>query len=347
MSLKNSLKTVFIGMIVSILALSLLFANEQNYVNSIKKANYAEKNIIELQNQIPSQANEGKLVHFSNLAGSSQKLSDDIISIPNTIALIRTTEMYQWQEIKTTNNGNQYRKEWHRELINSNNFEKVEYKNPKNFRYKPKEIYAKNIYFGKFYLSAELVNKIKTVTKIQQLPYNSKFKIYNGFYFTGKDYDKPQIGDQKLFYSYIPSGIQLSIIAKQTGNLLEPMHTKYGDIAIISNGTKSSNEMLNEYRKNNTNDCWLIRGILILILFIGLNIVIQPLVNSVGKIPLIGATTQYAAQFLTVILALAIGTITIALCWLVVRPEIAIPAILLSTITIISLRKKKKIIIQP
>ena len=346
MALKNSLKTVFIGLIVFISALFLLFANEQNYVNSIKKANYTEKNVIELQNQTPSQANEGNLVYISGLAGSTQKLNDEILSIPNAIALIRTTEMYQWQEVKTTNNGYQYKKEWNSTLINSDNFEKLEYKNPKKFQYSPKEIYAKNVYFGRFYLSSYIVKKIKTINKMQQLPYNSNFKIYNGFYFTGKDYDKPQIGDQKLFYSYIPSGIRLSIIAKQTGNLLEPMHSKYGDIVIISNGNKSLNEMLNEYRHNNANNCWIIRGILLLILFLGLNLIIQPLVNSIGKIPIIGATTQFAAQFITIILTFAIGAITISLCWLAVRPEIAVPAIILSIITIISLKKKKKIVIE-
>lgn len=346
MSHQKGKTPVIIGFVLFIISFVTLFCNEQNYVNSIKKANFAEQNAIELKSNYISPANDGKLVQLANSVYSNQILADGILTIPKAIALIRTTEMYQWEEYTTNNDGYQYRKNWNSFLINSDNFEKIEHKNPKKFKYEPKNIYAKNIGFGKFYLSENIVKKINQINKIQNLPYNSNFKTYNGFYFTGKDFDNPQIGDQKLFYSYIPSGIKLSIIAKQSGNHLEPMPSKVGDIAIVSNGTKNLTEMLKEYRNANSSNTWGIRGIGLILMFIGLNLIIQPIVNFTGKIPILGEITQFAALFTTIIISIALTAITISLGWLTYRPEISIPIIIIAIITIILQKRKKKIVIE-
>ena len=201
-------------------------------------------------------------------------------------------------------------------------------------KYEPKNLYAHNIGLGKFYLSEDIIKNINSITKITQLPYNSNYKIYNGFYFTGSDYDNPQIGDQKLIYSYIPSGITLSIIAKQSGNHLETMNSKYGDFSIVMNGTKDL-----------SNSTWLIRCISLLFMFLGLNLLIQPLVNLGNSIPVLGELTQMAALMSTIIITISLGTLLISLAWLLFRPEIAVLLIIISILTLISLKKKKKVII--
>ncbi len=342
----NGCAGIGIGLILFVVSILFLFFNEQNFVNLIKLTDYVRKNAIELTSQIPSPANNNKLVQISGIVNSNQNLSDGIISLPNSIALKRTTEIYQWQEIYNSNNQNyQYKKEWDSHLTNSDSFEKKEYQNPKTYKYKPLEIYAKNANLGKFYLSEEIIKKINSTVKLQQLPYNNKFKIYNGFYFTGKDYDNPNIGDEKLFYSYIPSGKKLSIIAKQSGNQLVPMNTKYGNLIIIIDGINNLDQTLAKYHSNNSSNTWKVRGIFLLLMFLGLNIMLQPIVNITDRVPILGEITQFTIILSTIVMTIALGTITIAFSWLAVRPEIAIPAILLATTAIIALRKKKKIII--
>lgn len=337
---------VGIGLILFVVSILFLFFNEQNFVNLVRLTDYAKKNAIELTYSTPSPANNNKLIQISGLVNSNQNLSDGIVSLPNTIALKRTTEIYQWQEIYNSNNQNyQYKKEWNSELTNSDFFEKPEFQNPKTYKYKPLEIYAKNIKLGHFYLSEDIVKKINSPIKLQQLPYNNKFKIYNGFYFTGKDYDNPDIGDEKLFYSYIPSGKKFSIIAKQSGNQLIPMNTKYGNLVIITDGIKNLNQILDEYQNNNSGNTWRIRGICLLLMFIGLNLILQPIANITDKVPILGEITQFTITLAIIVITIALGTIAIAFSWLAVRPEIAIPAIILAIFAIISLKKKKKIII--
>ena len=80
-------------------------------------------------------------------------------------------------------------------------------------------------------------------------------------------------------------------------------------------------------------------------MFFGLNLIIQPIVNSAKKVPLLGELTQMAALVITFILTLAFGTIAISLCWLALRPEIALPLIIFAVFIIFNLKKKEKIII--
>ena len=346
---KNIFGTAILGFIILIASIFALFINEHNYVNAIKIANFAEKNAIIVSPKDLNPSNDNKLIFTNGSAYSQELLTDSIIRIPNAIALFRNTEIYQWEEIRKHRDNNKisytYRKTWSKNLINSDNFESSAYKNPKKMKYEPKNIYAHNIGLGKFYLSKEIIKNINSISKITQLPYNSNFKIYNGFYFTGNDYDNPKIGDQKLSYSYIPSGIKLSIIAKQSGNHLENMNSKYGDFSIVMNGEKDLKTMISDYKKNLTNNTWLIRGISLLFLFLGLNLIIQPIVNLGNTIPILGELTQMAAFASTLIITIALGTLIISLAWLLFRPEIAIPLIIISILTIISLKKRKRVII--
>lgn len=338
----------FIGLIFFVVAFLLLFINESNFVNSIKIVDYVQKNAIELSTNSISPANDGKIVHVSGKIYSNQTLSDGVITIPNAIALFRNTEMYQWSELKKERQSEttfRYRKIWSRKLINSDNFNDLSYKNPKAFKYPPRQIYANNVGLGRFYLSSVLVKQIKTVNKIQQLPYRENFKIYNGFYFTGENYDTPQIGAQKLFYSYIPSGIFLSVIAQQTGNHLEPLSSKYENFAMVINGEKNLTQMTKEYTKTRSNQAWLYRGIGIFLMFLGLNLIIQPLISDGDKVPFLGKLTQMQALVVTLILTLAFGVIVISFGWIILYPEIAIPLIVLAILAIFSLKRREKIVI--
>ena len=314
---KNIFGTAILGFIILIASIFALFINEHNYVNAIKIANFAEKNAIIVSANDLNPSNDNKLIFTNGSAYSQELLTDSIIRVPNAIALFRNTEIYQWEEIRKHRDNNKisytYRKTWSKNLINSDNFESSAYKNPKKMKYEPKNIYAHNIGLGKFYLSEEIIKNINSISKITQLPYNSNFKIYNGFYFTGNDYDNPKIGDQKLSYSYIPSGIKLSIIAKQSGNHLENMNSKYGDFSIVMNGEKDLKTMISDYKKNLTNNTWLIRGISLLFLFLGLNLIIQPIVNLGNTIPILGELTQMAAFASTLIITIALGTLIISL----------------------------------
>ena len=76
MSHQKGKTPVIIGFVLFIISFVTLFCNEQNYVNSIKKANFAEQNAIELKSNYISPANDGKLVQLANSVYSNQILAD-------------------------------------------------------------------------------------------------------------------------------------------------------------------------------------------------------------------------------------------------------------------------------
>ena len=335
-----------IGLILFIVSFSILFCNELSFVNLLKKVDFAEKNAIELSSNTPISINDGKLVLVSGNLYSNQVLTDGVINVPKSIILERTTEMYQWQEIFTFSDGYKYRKTWDSNLINSDNFKDLKYINPKGFKYEPMKIRAKNVSLGHFHVSNDIINKLNYVTKIQQLPYNNKFKIYNGFYFTGNDFDNAKIGEQKLFYSYIPSGVEVSVLAKQVGDFLEPMSSQNGDIFWVTSGIKNLSQLLNDFKENNSSSTRLGRGIGILLMFIGLNLIIQPIVIASGKVPILGELTQGIAFFITIITTLALASIAISMSWFLLKPEFAAVTIIIAFLVLMSLKRKEKIIIK-
>ena len=73
------------------------------------------------------------------------------------------------------------------------------------------------------------------------------------------------------------------------------MNSKFGDFAIVSSGTKNLKEMLTEYRDNSSNKTWIFRGIGLLLMLIGLNMMVMPIANIGGMIPILGQVTKFAA----------------------------------------------------
>ncbi len=337
------LSASLIGIIICILSIVTLIYNETSYVNTLKIINNISKDTIKLS-PYSQQIKKDQNVYMAGVVYSSQTLSDNIINIPKAIALFRTCEMYQWQEIKD-NDKYIYNKVWNRKVINSSKFKEKYRYNPSIMEYPPKVIYANNIFLGNFNISEEIIDKINSINKITQLPYNDNFKIYNGFYFTGNNYDTPEIGDQKIFYSYIPSGIKLSIIAKLSNNKLVNMDAKYGNFVIVREGLVDFKTMIEDYKSINYKNNWLNRGIGIILMFIGINFIMQSAATFQYKLPFWGKLNQQATFLYTILITLSLSTIAISICWVSLHPEFTTLLLILSVLLLISLKKKKKIVI--
>ena len=133
-NIKNSLAGMVVGIILFLLSFVVLWINEGNNVNQIFKANYMEKNAIEISADNINHENDNKLVQLSGSAITDAALTDGIITIPNSFALKRTVEMYQWQEnVKTETKDNlggsttetktySYERVWSSHEINSSDF---------------------------------------------------------------------------------------------------------------------------------------------------------------------------------------------------------------------------------
>lgn len=337
---------IIAGIIICIISAAFLFKTEKNYINILKQYDYAVENIIEVSPNIISPANEDKLVHVSGIIKTGKTLTDSIVVIPQAVVLERNTETFQWKEIKDRDADNTkylYSKVWNRELIDSSKFHKSGHTNPKHVKYSDKKIYSTKAALGKYVIKN--VSYIQPSTVLQYLPYNSNFKIYNGFYYTGKNFDNPKIGDQKIKYSYTPSGKQYSIIAKQSGNTLTEMNKENNSLLIAEEGNIPAKDMLLKNKNKSAGLLSLYRILAIAGLFCSFNMMFLPLSLLEGKVYFLKGMTLTRAFRQVCILTISTAFTISGINWISYKPIIGLTFIIAAVLLVKLLNKKKKIIV--
>lgn len=354
--IKNSFVGALIGLILFFCAIIILWINEADYAKKIELVRFIKANVISIEAAKLSKLNNSKLIHTSDYAKSYETLSDGIVSVPMAIALIRNVEMYQWQEIKRTKTEDlgggktrkyteyKYNNIWSKELINSDNFKHKDlHENPDEFPVKSERINAANVNLGVYQLNNEEIAQIDNASKLMSLPYNEKYRIYNGFYFTGLDFDSPTVGDIKISYNIISANTPISVIAMQYGRKLMPYITKTHKIDIVTEGIKTSDEMISDIVSRNTLKANLFRFAGFVMIFFALKLFTAPLIEIANFYLIFGRIVEYITGTASLIMTIGICGVIISSAWIIYRPEIAIPALIISLCLIFFFPRKKQI----
>ncbi len=353
-NIKNSLSGTIIGFILFILSFVVLWINEGNNVAQIYKANYMEKNAIEISCDSINRENDNKLVQLSGKAVTDAALTDGIITIQDAFALKRTVEMYQWKEnVETQTKDNlggsttetktyTYEKVWSEQEINSSDFKKSEYVNPK-FSIKSEKIYAETGKLGEFNLTSKQTHAMSEYSKYTDLPQSNEYKIYEGSYYKGVDPLKPSIGDIRITYNYVPSGVNISIIGQQkSDDTLTNQVLKKSSVYLQQSGLKTKGEMINSFRKGNTIFTNVIRFAGWLLMFIGLNLLINPLVTLFKVVPFLKSIVGFLSKGVIFIVSIVLSLLTIAIAWFAYRPFLLIGVLAVICGIIVLVKKKIK-----
>ncbi len=178
----NSLKGIVIGAGLVLAGIGGLFWNEGNFVKTKKALDEAEGNIV-LVTDISKidPANEGKPVHVSGDAITSETLSDPLFGITHQgIRLQRNVEYYQWQESSKTETKKKlgggetkvttysYKPVWSTTPIDSSKFNQSgKYDNRVAYEGCVSEsLYAQNVTLGAFKLNASQIQGISGATPL-------------------------------------------------------------------------------------------------------------------------------------------------------------------------------------
>ena len=338
-NLKNSFAGMLIGFILFLVSFLVLWLNEGNNVNQIFKANYMEKNAVEISTDKINRENDNKLVQLSGKAITDATLTDGIITIPNVFVLKRAVEMYQWKEnINTEAKENiggsttetktySYEKVWSSHEIDSKDFKLPGHTNPK-FPIQSEKIYAESGKFGEFNLTEKQINAMSEYSKYTDLPQKEEYKIFEGLYYKGYDPLHPNIGDIKISYEYVPSGINISIIGEQKqDNTLTSMTLKKTSVYLQQSGLKTKDEMINSFRKGNALFTNLIRFVGWLLMFAGLNLLVGPLVVLFKVVPFLEKIVGFLSRGVIFLISLILSLLTIAIAWFAYRPVLSISLI--------------------
>lgn len=351
-NIKNSFGGMILGIILFLASFVVLWINEGHNVNQTYKANYMDKNTVNVTVDRMSRDNDNKLVYLSGIAITDAVLTDGMITVPNAFALKRTVEMYQWHEEVDTKKKDEiggsttetktytYKKVWSEDEIDSENFKKPGYNNPK-FPVKSADFYAETGKLGAFNLTTRQSKSMGGYLKYTNLPQVYGYDLIKDFYYKGEP-RVPKVGDIKISYEYIPSGVEISIIGQQkSDNTLTNLILKKTSVYLQQDGLRTKDEMINSFRKGNAMFTNIIRILGWFLMFLGLSMLINPLLVILKIIPFFEKIVGFFTGGIIFLISAALSLLTIAIAWLAYRPGLSVG--LLTIVGVIFFMVKKKL----
>jgi hypothetical protein len=342
--IKNAIIGIFFGIILFIGSFVALIWNEGHY---LKTFNSLEEGQAMTQTISPGKIDpqhEGRLVHLYGMTTTVDQLSDLEFKITaSAIALQRSVEMYQWQENEHSETKKEvggretiehiytYTKDWFPNAIVSAKFKKQEqHINPSAWQFSSKTLRAKHVELGAFYLSDPQIARIANYEPINVDETNlPSVLLQNGGYYLGKDPNSPEVGDLKISYSIVKPS-EITLVTRQIGGTFEPYYTHAGDsIDMLELGSHSSEYMYEQSLEKNSMLTWLGRGIGLLLMWVGLSLVFKPLAVVADVLPILGFLLDTGVAMVTGFIALSLSLITIATSWILYRPFIGVPLLVL------------------
>ena len=342
--LGSSVKNVFIGFFLIIGSAILLFWNEGRAVATHQSLKEGASLVVSVSSEAKDPANNGKLIHFTGLASTPSVLMDIDFGVGGSaLKLHRLVEVYQWEEdsdSKTTEKlggGTDttttytYKQDWSGDIIDSSRFQEAEtHQNPTSKKYEDKEWLAQNVSVGAYTLSQDLIKSLEgyqllTLTQemLNTLPYAKQQELElagNIIYSRTPDVSMPEIGNTRIHYEIIAPQM-LSVIAKQSADSLVPYMTKNGrTINMIELGDHTAREMFEGAIAGNRTMTWILRGLGIILMYVGFTMIFGVLPVMASVVPFFGRIIGAGISMVSFGLTLIVGSITIAVAWFAYRP---------------------------
>ncbi len=365
----NSVVGVLFGILCLPASVALLSWNEYRTIHRSRGLAEAEKVVVPLSD--PKQLDEthnGKLVHFSGRAETTDELTDEQFGIQRVaLRLNREVEMFQWTEKKRTETRNKtgggtetkttydYYREWAPDRVSSESFHhRTGHENPP-LKYHSKSTNASNVHVGVHRLGDSLIDRIQSweVLPPNVEAANESNPSIQREHFTADEQhlyyssfrpnpQSPVIGDIRVRFRYVPP-TQVSILSKQQGELLSPYETSNGEsIERLSVGTVGPVEMFNELKLENSVFAYLLRFAGWFLASLGFGLIARPLSTLASIIPFLGNLTGSITFFVSVMLGAVLSLLVIAFAWIAVRPLWAGCLIAIAIAGLWFLRRKKK-----
>jgi hypothetical protein len=344
----QSITGVLFGFIFVIASIVLLFWNEGRAVQTARSLSEGGRVVVDVAPAPIDPGNEGKLIHVSGDAKATAPIADRTFGV-STVALrlTRVAQMYQWQETKhqethkslggsdETVTTYTYSKVWSDLTINSQSFRHPEgHDNPQR-QYGNLGLTATDAMLGAFRLDAAVLNLLPTSDALQLDPQAadalkprlSNAQIVDGKIYIGSSPDSPQVGDYRISYVYAPLG-PVSVIGRQSGSGIARYQTRAGDrLLIAAPGEQSAADMFKQAERENTILTWVLRIGGVLAMWLGVFLILRPLVVVADVVPLIGSVLGAGAGLVALAFTMIAAGIVIAFAWFWYRPLVGIAAL--------------------
>lgn len=323
--LRDSVFGTLLGIVLVLACVCLLFWNEGNLIR--EKAAFREMKAV--VKTVPADeiapVAEGGLVHSVGELTSAEALGDgSYLKEGPYLVLERSVEMYQWKEDedsetkKKLGGGEEkvttyrYEKGWHKGRIDSGRFKKPDgHRNPelpvdgRTFRV---DAAAFGAYDG-----TEIVKALgagETLPLDPELVTESDPEILEGKLYLrkGQGESGDQIGDVRIGYSVLRPGT-VSVVARHfPGGKLGEYTPSNGKSKLLAYpGTLSAEAILERAEDESRTLAWVLRIAGLLLLWLGLFLILNPIVVLLDVIPILGSIGSFGVALFTGVLAAVIG----------------------------------------
>ena len=371
----------FGGFSLFIFATVMLFWNEGNYKETRDAIQEAESVAVHVEDVSAASAEwEGQLIHGTAKAQTDEWLYDPLFGVSiNAVRLNRNVRYYQWEEEEETeeytdSDGDthttttySYYRTWTSKPIDSDRFHRKQgHTNHVLLEIESMETYAEQVLWGAYTLPLFLksaMDSILTVTTLalpesiasawkeklaqsvrkQALrePENDYLTANSRRVYMGANPDAPAIGDVYVFFTYVPPGLNLSLIAQVEGNSFIKYAAKNGRTFYSTyNGVSDMSEMFREEFSRNASAAWTLRITLLLCIMVALSGMLQWLVKLSARIPVLGTLVQAGVKMICLLLGLSWTLFVIAIAWLFYRPITSLILLGVILLFILVLRRK-------
>tara|TARA_R110002124_G_scaffold21502_2_gene82434 strand:- start:2615 stop:3895 length:1281 start_codon:yes stop_codon:yes gene_type:complete len=134
----------------------------------------------------------------------------------------------------------------------------------------------------------------------------------------------PQVGDVRIAFELTPAA-EISVVARQSGDGFLPYRATNGEeMLLVDDGNVPAADMFAGAQTANQIITWLIRVGGIAVMMGGFSMLFAPLGVLGDVLPLFGTIIRMGTGLVGFVLAMVIGSITIALSWMVFRPLVGI-----------------------
>lgn len=359
--IKNAFFGIVIGIVLFIAAFPLLWWNEGRAVKTAKSLKEGAASVISISPDSVNSIHNGKLVHMTGKATTNEILRDNHFGVSiNALKLKRDVEMYQWKEEKEsqtkkklgggteTETTYRYVRTWSSSVIDSQNFKRPEeHSNPSDMKFQSFSIAAQDMKVSAFTLSSGLKSGLNSYEKLSVtekdrenlLPaLKEMVSVSQGTFYFGLNPSEPQIGDMRVSFRTVKPTV-VSIVAQQQDSTFKPYMTSNGKrIELLSTGNVSAQQMFQSEMKKNTILTWLLRFGGFLCMTFGLYMVFNPLSVLADVVPFLGDLLGLGLGLFAGIISFAFSFITIAIAWIVYRPVIGIPLLVIGIGAIVGLK---------
>ncbi len=339
-NIKSSFKGIVFGLFLILASIILLSYNENRSINQTlaleemqSKLFVVNGTMYDIQYERKPTLIQGEVSPINDLEDSEFGLSSD------GLVLERHVSMYQWQERKSSKSEDKlgggtetvttydYAQAWVDHKVDSSTFKHPEnHQNPSMSH--TQRTFSTDANIGDFYLSKTIISQFESRQPFDGLSSLPKeiagFSNHKSFLYRGENPNSPKIGDLKITYTHTPKGIYSIVGMTENKSIVPYVSQNDRTLLFIRSGMVSADTIFKEEFSSNSTLTWILRGVGLVLMFIGFMLIMAPLSTFANVIPMVGSLIEGASALVAGILTLLLGSVVIAIAWFASRPMLSL-----------------------